>query len=115
MSPDPKQDRSLAEDVAYWEDSLVSTLLDVEAEVPPKDIMQRVESSLFGSPEKQTNPFFGQRRGHADNGKAFPWKKFAVGVVVIKLTLVSAWYISQSARAASDARPAQTYQAPPTQ
>lgn len=96
-----KGDVALTEDVAFWEERLAATLLGVRIAKPPKDVISRVETSLFGEAAHK-----------AAARTAFPWKKFVVGVVVVKLSLLALWYSQQPSRALLDSRPGQAIETP---
>lgn len=82
-----RTDRSLGQDVAFWEDRLAESLALADAETPSRHVLGRVEASLFGVDQAPT----------ALHG-SFPWKKFAIGVLCFKLALLSAWYLTQPSR-----------------
>lgn len=96
-----KKDDALSNEVAFWEDRLATTLMAAGRARPPKDMIDRVELSLFGS-VKET--------GGAP--ARLTWKRLLVGVVVVKISLLSTWYVVQSSRTAEATRPSQTIEAP---
>jgi anti-sigma-K factor RskA len=82
--------------VRFWEDRLSTTLVSVERLAPPAGVIERVEGTLFGRES---------RRAPVSGG--FPWKRFAVALVVVKLALLSGWYLSETTRATPEVRPAE--------
>jgi anti-sigma-K factor RskA len=71
-------------EVAFWEENMAAVLAYASPADPPKDVLNRVERTLFGSIERQSVPA----------GAPFPWKKLVLGVVMLKVTLVLLWYLA---------------------
>lgn len=96
-----RKDNEMSGEVIFWEDRLPTTLFAAGRATPPKDVLDRVELSLFGS-VKET------RKKPA----RFGWKRLLVGVIVVKLSLLSIWYVVQSSRSVDAVRPSQAIEAP---
>jgi anti-sigma-K factor RskA len=85
---------ALRREVAFWEDRLATTLVAAGEAAPPAHVLERVETSLFGRPEAR-----------APAAAAFPWKRFVLGLVAVKLVLLTAWYVASTARGPADPAP----------
>jgi anti-sigma-K factor RskA len=89
-----KRDETLRREVAFWEDRMATALLSVDAASPPRAILTRVEASLFG-----------RQAASQPDRNPFPWKKFVLGLVAFKLSLLVAWYVAHSSRTTTDTSP----------
>jgi len=96
-----KKDDALSDEVAFWEDRLSTTLMAAGRAKPPKSVLDRAELSLFGSVRETSK-----------SPARFAWKRLLVGVVVVKLSLLTTWYVVQSSRTGDAVRPSQTIEAP---
>jgi anti-sigma-K factor RskA len=89
-----KREAELRRDVAFWEDRLATTLFAAGEATPPAHVLTRVETSLFGRPEARPAV-----------AAPFPWKKFVLGLVALKLVLLTAWYVASTTRGPTDQAP----------
>jgi anti-sigma-K factor RskA len=89
-----KREADLRREVAFWEDRLAPALFAAGEAPPPAHLLTRVEASLFGRPEAR-----------AAVAAPFPWKKFVLGLVAVKLVLLTAWYVAGTTRGPADPTP----------